>query len=471
MTVLPQRGSVHRTRRNLPIGVGSWLVASYLSGGCVDFDKLTSGNAFGGSGGAGGLGAGGTAATSGGRILTEGGSPGSSGGEAIQGGHGNASEQGGADYGGASPAEAGQAGASGGGAAPWGGGGAAGSAGQENLPEAGAGGYFSGPCPSSALDGWASVAGHEFDPAANQALPLDITVTTAEDLLLYAAAPDAYIIRISGNIAAPVVDVSSNKLLIGTDADATLEGGIRVMGTSVEPAGMVSNVAIRNLRINARTADTSTLQDDDDAITVAYAHHVWIDHVEIWDAPGDGLDIVNGSDHVTVSWSKLRFDLGVRRTGVRVGHSDANAVEDTGRLKATFHHNWWMDSVDQRMPRVRFGDVHVFNNYYSHVRPSNNLGQTYCIAAALESRLLVQNNYFDNVTNPHVFFSFVDNVATYLEPTAEMMVDGNTYIGASEEESGRQSGQGEAFTPPYTTDIEPADAQLKTLIRHCAGPQ
>ena len=53
------------------------------------------------------------------------------------------------------------------------------------------------------------------------------------------------------------------------------------------------------------------------------------------------------------------------------------------------HHNWWGEGVDQRMPRVRFGQVHVVNNYY------NSSGNSYCVGAGFESDLLVENNVFE----------------------------------------------------------------------------
>jgi pectate lyase len=335
-----------------------------------------------------------------------------------------------------------------------------------SIADGGEGGSFSGPCPPSSLDGWASVAGLDFDPVLSSTAPLEVSVSTAEDLAAYAASAEPYVIRVSGTISLPLLEVTSNKKIVGVDSSATLEGGIRIAGSGVEPEQMVSNVVIQNLRINAFTSQTSDLADEADGIGVAYAHHVWIDHVDVWDAPGDDLDITNGSDYVTVSWTKFRFDQGVRRPATRVGHSDANAAEDAGRLKVTFHHNWWTSSTDQRMPRVRFGDVHVFDNYYSH-SSANNLN-SYCVAAALESRLRVENNFFDRVQNPHVFFSFVNN-AVFAEPTAEMVVSGNTYAGVAQDAAGQQSGQGLAFVPPYAVTLEPADSLLRATIRQCAG--
>jgi pectate lyase len=369
----------------------------------------------------------------------------------------------------------GEANASGGtGAGGHGAGGTTSDAGSGAGGLAGEGGYveepFTGPCPDSVVNGWVTVEGLGFDPAASTAAGPEVVVSDAASLVSYATSPDPYVIRISGTIALPVLDVSSNKTIMGDDSLATLEGGIRILGTSIDPADMVQNVVIKNLHIDATTADTSDLPNEDDGISIAYGHHVWIDHVDVWDAPGDDLSVSNGSDYITVSWSKFRFVNGSRRTAARIGNSDANAAEDTDRLKVTFHHDWWTDDIDQRMPRVRFGDVHVFDNYYSN-RDKQYPDDTYCVAAGYESRLLVENNFFDEVYNPHVFFSFTNNVSSYSEPTAEMVANGNTYVGVSDTASGKQSGQGSAFVPPYAVTLEPADDVLRNTIRHCAGVQ
>jgi pectate lyase len=46
------------------------------------------------------------------------------------------------------------------------------------------------------------------------------------------------------------------------------------------------------------------------------------------------------------------------------------------------------------MPSVRFGRVHVYNNYF------NSSGNHYCTRTRLYAEVLVENNYYDNVFNP-----------------------------------------------------------------------
>jgi len=452
-------------------------VAYLLAYGCVpDLDHLSADYGK-PTGGVGGLGTGGLmgeggevsqgGALGGAPPVGKGGRTGAGGRVNSQGGRPNPEDGGAGGFGGVSGGAGGEPGSGGiagaGGTNP-------GTAGEGPLGESGAGGYFGGPCPSSTLVGWASVAGLNFDPATDVPAATDVDVSTAEDLIQYAGSPDPYVIHVFGALTVPALDVKSNKTLVGATSDAAIIGGIRILGTGIDPTAMVSNVTIKNLLINALTSDTSTNPDDDDGITIAYAHHVWVDHVDVLDAPGDGIDVTNGSDFVTISWTKFRFEQAVRHVATRIGNSDANEAEDSGRLKVTMHHNWWTNKVDQRMPRVRFGDVHVFNNLFSHTDP-NVIINTYCVAAAFKSRLLVENNYFDQVQNPHVFFSFVNNMASYTEPTAQMVAAGNTYIGRSDDDAGKLSGQGDAFVPPYPVTLEPATLTFKNEIRYCAGPE
>ena len=139
-----------------------------------------------------------------------------------------------------------------------------------------------------------------------------------------------------------------------------------------------------------------------------------------------------------------------------IGHSDDNAGEDTNRLKITFHHNWWGERILERMPRVRFGQVHVFNNYFGAA------GNNYAVRAGRGAQLLVEGNYFDNAKNPHVFNNEND------QKTANITARNNVYNGGGGERA--IGGGGKAFTaPPYRAVIEPP-ATLPAAIRRCAGP-
>jgi len=166
--------------------------------------------------------------------------------------------------------------------------------------------------------------------------------------------------------------------------------------------------------------------------------------------------VVHASNWVTISWTKFSYTSGApdaeHRFSNLIGHSDDNAGEDTDRLKVTFHHNWWAEGIIERMPRVRYGEVHVFNNYYSAS------GNNYAIGAGTEARLLIENNYFEGVNDPHIFYDG--------EPTAQIAQEGNEYANTT----GRQDeGQGSSFMAPYDYELY-APASIKTSVMANAGP-
>jgi pectate lyase len=417
----------------------------------------------GSSGGSAGAVSGGSAGTaSGGRAGSAGGAAGSSvtGGAAGSGTAGSGTAGSSVTGGTAGSGTAGSdAGASGTAGSAGGGGMAGGGSGGSGMAGGGSSGGGTGggsACPNETSPiGWASVAGDGVSTRGG-ADGETVTPTTAAELAEYAASAEPLVIRIQGTFSVPRLQVTSNKTLLGVGANATINGGVRIRGSSDE---LVTNVIVRNLRVNGATSTV-----DSDAMQIYFAHHVWIDHCEIWDGPDGNLDITHAANWVTVSWTKFLYTMAYQRPSGEdsdhrfsslIGHSDSNADEDSGRMKITLHHNWWAERVIERMPRVRFGEVHVFNNYFSSA--DNN----YCIGGGYEARLLVQNNYFDGVKDPHRFQDDDD--------TAQIVANGNTYIGISDTTA--KATRGAAFTPTYTAALAPADAALKAQVMACAGPR
>lgn len=210
------------------------------------------------------------------------------------------------------------------------------------------------------------------------------------------------------------IRVPSNTTIVGVTRDATIRGAwfdIRPgSGSNNAPA----NVIIRNLAF-ADTHDCFPAWDptdgDDgnwnslyDSISVRNATHVWIDHNAFYDAATaddrqphyfgrlyqvhDGfVDVTNASDYVTISWNIMAN----HDKAMLVGSSDS-ASADRNRLKVTLHHNLFHD-LGQRVPRVRFGQVHVYNNQYSLSRDgAANYGYSWGVGT--ESQLVAQNNHF-----------------------------------------------------------------------------
>jgi pectate lyase len=220
-----------------------------------------------------------------------------------------------------------------------------------------------------------------------------VTVDNANDLEYYAEmGTTPYIIQVLGTIditGLSKLGVTSNKTIKGIGPNPTIIGNIRFLSGS-------SNIIIEGLNIT-----NPNNHDQGDGITVKdNITNLFITKCNIYDCADGAIDITNESDYVTVSWCKFYYvSLSSHRYVNLIGADDA-AYGDRGKLHVTSHHNWWGDKCDQRMPRVRFGQVHVYNNYYSCADSS------YCGGAALESQLLFENNYFDNTPFPYYIFDY-----------------------------------------------------------------
>jgi pectate lyase len=84
---------------------------------------------------------------------------------------------------------------------------------------------------------------------------------------------------------------------------------------------------------------------------------------------------------------------------------------DVGRLKVTIHHNEF-DGIIQRTPRVRFGQVDVYNNLY---RVPVSDPYEYSLGVGVQSSLYAENNYFAlgaDVTPDSVLFDWGGTVIT-----------------------------------------------------------
>lgn len=212
-----------------------------------------------------------------------------------------------------------------------------------------------------------------------------VTVSTFQEFESYVnnnTGPFVILVQGTINLGSSNVRVRDNKTIIGLGTNATLVGDLKVDGNR--------NVIIRNI-----TFTNPSGAGDSDGLTLQDCQNIWVDHCTFVDCDDGSLDISHGADWITVSWCHFYYTnpSADHRFSNLVGHSDGNSGEDAGKLHVTFHHNWWGQLVHERMPRVRFGRVHVYNNYY------NSPGNNNCIRAALGSEILVENNYFDSVKN------------------------------------------------------------------------
>ncbi|MEO3753242.1 hypothetical protein [Streptomyces sp. B6B3] len=303
------------------------------------------------------------------------------------------------------------------------------------------------------LQGWATVEGNGLSTTTGGGDATPQVITTLEELEQYGGDATPRVLVVSGTITTGsyAVDIASNKTLVGADENATIHGGINIREGS-------SNIIVRNLNFHGFWPDPGP----DDTIAARGAHHLWFDHLNVWNA-GDGLmDLTQGSDFITVSWSKFWYtDTSHDHRLASLVGSDASPDQDAtdaGKLNVTYHHNWFAEAVDQRMPRILFGKGHVFNNYYT----STDNG--YAVGVGALASVLIENNYFKDVNNPHQFM--------YVRPSY-ITAEGNIYDDTSGVQDTGAGGEGGGVTPftdpPYDYTLDDADDLPKT-VSGCAGP-
>ncbi|WP_426319157.1 GDSL-type esterase/lipase family protein [Pseudoduganella sp. R-43] len=264
-------------------------------------------------------------------------------------------------------------------------------------------------------DGWAGEQGGTRGGAAASAGHVHTVSTPAELKTAVAGTADARIIQVRGTLdmadgaKVGVVRLPSNTTLIGLGEDAGFVNASLIVGN-------VSQVIIRNLSISNPCDPDPKWDPQDgakgnwnslyDGITVTGSHHVWIDHNSFTDAPrtdgqspkengmlkqchDGGLDITSASDFVTVSYN--HFALHEKNT--LVGASD-RATSDEGHLRVTFSNNFF-EQVTARTPRVRFGQVHLFNNYHKGSRKHAEYPHEYSVGIARQARVIIDANAYD----------------------------------------------------------------------------
>lgn len=285
-----------------------------------------------------------------------------------------------------------------------------------------------------------------------------VEVTTTAELLSAVAGTMPRIVQVKGSLGDGMrVPIGSNKTIEGL-AGAELHGAVRLDGSV--------NVILRNLKIvgndcaDAEEVETNGLPDCSsgaDAVTIrSGAHHVWVDHCDISDGSDGNLDVTEQADYVTVSWTKFSYSRerdGGHHFSNLVGGGDG-AMADAGKLRVTFHHCWWADRARERMPRIRYGKVHVFNSLYTAA------GNNYCVGVGVYANVLTERNVFIGVSDPI-------ETSSYSNSESVAVARDNLYVNTS----GTMSDLGSAvFMPPYGYTLD-ATASLEAAIRNGAGPR
>lgn len=214
---------------------------------------------------------------------------------------------------------------------------------------------------------------------------------------------DARVLSTKNQAARVKLNVGSNTTIFGLK-NAQLIGGNLLLTN-------VSNVIVRNVSFvdahdcfpawTPTDGDTGNWNSLYDNVSLIGATNVWVDHNSFTDGANqdvnqpiyfgrpyqvhDGLlDITKASDYATVSYNNM-FE---HDKSILIGSTNTPGA-DVGKLRVTLHHNRFAD-LGQRTPRVRFGQVDLYDNYYYATDEDTFV---YAIGVGVQSQIYAENNF------------------------------------------------------------------------------
>jgi pectate lyase len=210
------------------------------------------------------------------------------------------------------------------------------------------------------------------------------------------------------------IRIPANTTIVGVGGDARVLGAWFDIRPGTSSGNVPMNIIIRNLNFEDTFDCFPQWAPNDgaqgnwnslyDTISIRNSTHVWIDHNRFADVATaddtlpvhfgrlyqvhDGLlDVTNESDLVTISWNRFSN----HDKAMLVGSSDG-ATADRGKLRLTLHNNLF-ENLGQRVPRVRYGQVHLYNNAY--VVDAGGIGRYgYSWGVGIESQIVAEENHF-----------------------------------------------------------------------------
>lgn len=262
-----------------------------------------------------------------------------------------------------------------------------------------------------------------------------VTVSTAEAFRNAVRHDDPAVVIVEGRLKTGDVLIGSNKTIIGADEQAGFHGGaVLVQGR---------NVIFKYLSFGPAPGD---------AMEISGGTNVFVTKCAFYDSTDELCSVVRGADYVTISWSKFYFlEPDSHSYAHLIGNSDG-ATGDRGKLHVTLHHNWYSTGVRGRMPRVRFGDVHLYNNYY------NNPAGNYCVGLGFECRIRLENTVFENAEDPWADYGGTENGRIGWRNLSFLNCSIPTFVPNSFP----------VFEPPYEYAMHPVEA-VKSVVMDGAG--
>lgn len=148
--------------------------------------------------------------------------------------------------------------------------------------------------------------------------------------------------------------------------------GLHIHDIVTRPGGMIRDSVDH---LGFRTAS------DGDGISLFGASNVWIDHISMANCADGMVDVIQGSTAITISNCHLTHHNDV----MLFGSSDSYSQDKIMQITVAFNH--FGRGLVQRMPRCRYGFIHVVNNDYTH-------WLMYAIGGSSNPTIISQGNRF-----------------------------------------------------------------------------
>ncbi|CAL9230348.1 unnamed protein product [Arabidopsis halleri] len=125
---------------------------------------------------------------------------------------------------------------------------------------------------------------------------------------------------------------------------------------------------------------------DGDGLSIYGSSNIWLDHISMSKCQDGLIDAIVGSTGITISNSHFTHHNDVMLLGAQ------NTNEADKHMQVTVAYNHFGKGLVQRMPRIRWGFVHVVNNDYTH-------WELYAIGGSQGPTILSHGNRF--IAPPH----------------------------------------------------------------------
>lgn len=300
--------------------------------------------------------------------------------------------------------------------------------------------------------GWATQNGNV--SGGGNASPVE--AANYDDLKSALTSSTVKVVHVRGSITIPpggriTIQDISGKSIFGLPGSKIVSTDMTKDGSGILYIKRCTNFIMRNLVLEGPGAyDT----DGYDNLCIDNCQNFWVDHCEFHDGMDGNFDIKNMSDFISVTWSTFSYEKAPKADGSGgssdhrysnlIGSSDG-ATDDATHLNVTFNYCWWGAGCRERMPRMRFGKLHMVNNLFTSSVANN------CIRAGFKADILAVGNYFDNQKLP---------IDEYKDDYTAIKAYNN--FGASD------MTKKSAFSPPYTLAVA-APTTIVTPIKSCAG--